>query len=86
MGNSLPVANSKSYTASLKFNREEDSADIKIPIVPDVGGLSPSDPLKLRPVPSAAKLPSGGLALSHQKTLKHRLSKWLSQRWFESTF
>ena len=29
---------------------------MKIPIVPEVGGFNPSDPLKFKPVPSASRL------------------------------
>ena len=35
---------------------EEELAEIKIPIVPEVGGFNPLDPLKFKPVPSALKL------------------------------
>jgi hypothetical protein len=50
----LPDVISKSYLAVLNVKAEDEAADIKIPIEPDVGGVVPLLPLKFKPVPSGA--------------------------------
>ena len=47
-------SNSKSYLASVNVNADDDTAEIKIPILPDDNGVAPFDPDKFNPVPSLA--------------------------------